>query len=293
MTARGLGLLTLTALSLLILTAGCGPARPGAITPTLPPASLWQLHYEAGIKAYQQGRYAEAQTQLEIALKEAEQLRLINLEDPKAPPTPDPGVPATLKALGDVFMAQGKFRDAEASYRRALEITNNTAGPDSAFAGMVLHSLGVLAMKEGRMGEADLQLNQAARIEEKQLGAGHPVFAASLKSLGDLYAAQGKRTEAELYYKRALGLREAALGSEHPDVAESLDGLVALYFAQGNVAQAKALHKRALAIRVKALGPDHPSIAASLEQFAAMVRGTDGMATAPVGNGGAASPGPR
>lgn len=71
----------------------------------------WQKYYESGEKAYEQGRYAEAEKQLKAALKEAEKLGLQNIR-----------VAASLNILAGVYVAQGRHTEAAPLLQRALTI---------------------------------------------------------------------------------------------------------------------------------------------------------------------------
>ncbi len=270
--------LLLTAMVVLLLLGGCGPPRPGAMTPTLPPASVWQLHYEAGLKASEEARYQEAEQLLTTALREAESLRLWNPDDPDARVPPDPSVASTRLALGNVYAIQGKNRDATEQYQQALRLATTTVGPGDPFAGMVLHRMGLHAARQGQFADAEGHYIDALSIIDRGVGSTHPATASVLQDLGNLYAAQGRMEDAERYHRRALAIREAALGPEDPAVADSLDGLMVVEFSRGRIGHAKGLHRRALQIRVKALGSDHPTVIASLGHFAELLRQAEATA---------------
>ncbi|MGH7166462.1 MAG: tetratricopeptide repeat protein [Nitrospiraceae bacterium] len=261
--------------AILALTS-CGPARPGAITPTLPPPGLWNTYMDEGQKAFQQERYAEAEKFFKAALEEAEKLRIVDADDPKSPGFGDPRVATSLISLADLYLAQGKADEAIPLYQQCLALTEATLGPEEPFVAIALDGLGRAYVTQGKHAEAEVLFRRAILINEKKLGANHPAVATSLSNLADLYVAQGKPAEAEALYKRALAIREASLGPNHLEVAASLNSLALLYFSQGNVAQAKPLYQQSLAIRAKVLGPNHPSFVASLEKFSTLLRKAEG-----------------
>ena len=219
----------------------------------------WQGHTEAGVKAYQQGNYPEAEKRLVAALKEAEGF------GPQ-----DPRLATSLNHLAVLYDAQGKYPEAEPLHKRALAIREKALGPEHADVALSLNNLAELYYNQGRYAEVEPLHKRALTIREKALGPEHPDVALSLNNLAEVYRVQGKYDEAEPFYKRSLAIREKALGPEHPDVAASLNNLGGLYDAQGKYAEAEPLYKRSLAIREKALGPEHPDVALSLNNLAGL-----------------------
>ncbi len=72
---------------------------------------VWKRYLDAGIKAYKQGRYAEAEMSFHAALKEAERF------GPE-----DSHLATSLNHLGEVYDAQGRYAEAERLHKRALAI---------------------------------------------------------------------------------------------------------------------------------------------------------------------------
>jgi CHAT domain-containing protein len=259
----------------------------------------WESRNSAGMVAYQQANYAEAEKQFAAAVGIAEQFgatdarlptslnnlaylyqtlgryaeaeplhkrALAILEQALGPEHPD--VATGLNYLAVLYHAQGRYSEAEPLSKRVLAIREKTLGPEHANVGESLNNLAELYRVQGRYAEAEPLHKRALAIREKALGPEHLDVAQSLNNLAELYRAQGRYAEAEPLYKRALAIWEKALGPEHPDVATSRNNLAELYRVQGRYAEAEPLYRRALAIREKALGPEHPDMAASLNNLA-------------------------
>jgi tetratricopeptide (TPR) repeat protein len=207
---------------------------------------------------YRQGKYAEATSVAQEALRVAE----ITF-GPE-----DPDVAISLNNLAMLYQDQGKYAEAEPLYERALRIWAKALGPDHPDVALSLNNLAMLYKDQGKYAEAEPLCQRALGIKEKALGAEHPDLARSLNNLAELYRAQGKYAEAEPLHQRALRIREKALGLDHPDVANSLNNLAELYRAQGKYAEAERLYQRALGIEEKALGAEHPDVAVSLNNVA-------------------------
>ena len=115
--------------------------------------------------------------------------------------------------LGTVCHAQGKFDDAERSYKQALAIREKAPGEPKRNLAPTLHNLGTLYLERGRNAEAEALLRRATlAIHEEGLGAEHVEVATSLDCLlVKACKAQGKRDEARQLEARALAIwdREA------------------------------------------------------------------------------------
>ncbi len=132
-----------------------------------------------------------------------------------------------------IYGAQGRHKQAEPLYRRALAIRETVLGrsiPIPRRASTI--SPGSISA-QGRYAEAEPLYRRALAIHETALGPEHPDTATGLNNLAGLYQAQGRYAEAEPLYRRALAIREKALGAEHPDTAASLNNLAGLYACPG------------------------------------------------------------
>jgi CHAT domain-containing protein/Tfp pilus assembly protein PilF len=176
-----------------------------------------------------------------------------------------------LTMQGAVYKAQGKYSEAEAFFKRALEINEKVRGPNHPDVATVLYNLAVAYRDEGKYVDAEGLYKRALAIYEKAHGSRHPDVATALVGLASLYDDKGNYSGAEELYKRALAIKEKALGANHPDVAESLNLLGTVYREEAKYAEAEDVHKRALAI-YEVLGNSHPGVAESLNRLAGLYR---------------------
>ena len=258
----------------------------------------WQGHMDAGVQAYLQQDYPEAEKQFTAAAKEAEQL------GPQ-----DPRLATTLNSLAETHRAQGRFEEAETFHKRALSIREKALGPGHAATAQSLNNLAAIYKAQRRYAEAIPLLKRALEINEKLLGRDHPDLAPDLKSLAELYRLQGRDSEAETLERRSQMRREPTVsadalwqsyiaaggrayqqgnyteaerqwgsalkeakrfGRQDPRLATSLNNLGELYRLQGRYAEAEQHYKWALAVLEKALRPAHPQVATSLNNLAAL-----------------------
>ena len=162
--------------------------------------------------------------------------------------------------LTTLYMQQGKYSEAKALCLRILDIWEQQRGPEDPQLAQVLNSLGKIYGREEKYSEAESCLQRALHIWEHSLDSEHPDLLYPLGSLADVYFRQKKYGEAEDCYQRALRIGESTLGSEHPEVTFSLCGLANLYFVRGQYDDAELLYLRALCIREQTLGSEHPAV---------------------------------
>jgi tetratricopeptide (TPR) repeat protein/nucleoside phosphorylase len=166
----------------------------------------------------------------------------------------------TLIDLGSVSSAVGRGEQATMYYERAVEMSEQTFGPEHPRAAQSLYHL---ALHWGGMGEYTLEeslLERALAGLEKASGPEHPDVAAILDSLGLLYYYLDDSERAEPLLERALAIREKAFGPDDIEIGASLHNLAILYRWQRKYEQAEPLLERALAIRESVLSAGHPAV---------------------------------
>jgi len=161
--------------------------------------------------------------------------------------------------FGNFYRDQGRLKDAEMMYNRALAGYEEALGPDHKSTLNTVHNLGNLYADQGRLKDAESIYNRALAGKEKALGPDHTSTLNSVHSLGLLYAGQGRLKDAEMMYNRALAGYEKALGPEHTSTLGTVNNLGLLYVDQGRHKDAEMMYNRALAGYEEALGPDHTS----------------------------------
>ena len=140
-----------------------------------------------------------------------------------------------------MYQSEGKYREADTLYRRALAIREKALGKNHPDVGSTLHDLADVNRTQGRYGEAKRLYRRALGIREKALGQHHPDVAATLNGLARVNQALGAHDDAAVLYRRALAIREKALGPDHPDAAATLDKLIVLFRTQGKSGEVKGL----------------------------------------------------
>ncbi|KAJ5975009.1 hypothetical protein N7481_008716 [Penicillium waksmanii] len=161
--------------------------------------------------------------------------------------------------LGDLYINQGKLKEAEEMFQRALAGYEKALGPDHTSTLKTVNNLGVLYKAQGKLKEAEEMFQRALVGYEKVLGPNHIHTLDIVNNLGGLCLNKGKLKEAEEIYQRALAGKEKSLGPDHISTLNTVNDLGGLYLNQGKLKEAEEIYQRALAGKEKALGPDHIS----------------------------------
>ncbi|MDR3638062.1 MAG: CHAT domain-containing protein [Isosphaeraceae bacterium] len=170
--------------------------------------------------------------------------------------------------LASTYDNLARYAEAEATFRRAVEIRQQAEGPDSQGVAFSLDGLATACVRLGRYPAAEAAYKRSLAIHQRVSGEASLEAAGVLHNLASLYEDQSRYPEAEASYKRSLAIVEQKYGADHPETVMGLQGLAGLRVKQGRFAEAEALLKRGLPIREKAYGPEHPNVAGLLQNLA-------------------------
>ncbi len=156
----------------------------------------WECYMRAGATAYQQGNYAEAVKQTEAALSAAEAF------GPN-----DPRLAGALNNLALIYLAQGRYAEAEPLHKRVLAIAEKALGPNDPRLAVALNNLAELYHAQGRYAEAEPLYKRSLAIFEKALGPAHPNVAQALENYAELLRKTNRQMEATAMEVRAKAIR--------------------------------------------------------------------------------------
>jgi CHAT domain-containing protein len=150
-----------------------------------------------------------------------------------------------LEALGETYLFQSLYPEAEPIYRRVLAIREKVAGPQHKSVLSTLDALANLYRLSNRPQLAEPLLKRALAEREGQLGPDSPQLAATLDDLAQVQIALQRFGDAEGSVRRALGL----VGERDPaQTAKLLTALSQIERGQGRLEEAAATLQRALAL---------------------------------------------
>ncbi len=174
----------------------------------------------------------------------------------------------TLTSQGDTLYEQGKYREAESAYRKALDIAGRVLGENHPDTAKNYLNLAISLKAQGRYGEAEPLYRKALDIAGRVLGENHPDTAAIYRSAASNLNHEGKYGEAAPLYSKALEIDRAVRGENHSDTAQSYNGVAYNLNAQGRYGEAEPLYRKALDINRAVLGENHRYTAASYNNVA-------------------------
>jgi tetratricopeptide (TPR) repeat protein len=131
----------------------------------------------------------------------------------------------SLHNLAKLYHDQGRYKEAENLYQRALTIRERAIGAEHPHNVYTLNSLAQFLLEQGQLERGEELCRRALTIREQKLGTRHPNYADSLATLALLYERRGDENRALQLYQQALASCEGKLMPEHPLVLRCQAGL--------------------------------------------------------------------
>jgi CHAT domain-containing protein/Tfp pilus assembly protein PilF len=236
----------------------------------------------AGLKQFQQGKFADATRTLQEALALYRKLYLRERY-----PDGHPELATALSNLAAVLRSAGEMDKARDYCEQALAM-DRALYPKAKFpdghpdVAIDLNNLGALLEAAGDFEQARGYYEQAlamrrALYPKAKYPEGHPQLATSLRNLGGLLFRTGEYEQARDYTEQALAMQrtlfpKAKYPAGHPDLAMTLNNLGSLLRSAGQYGQARESYEEALAMW-RALYPKakypagHPDLAMTLNNL--------------------------
>ncbi len=102
---------------------------------------------------------------------------------------------------------QGHYDQAVEMAKKALQVAEQTEGPNHPSVAAPLNNLATMFSTQGQYVQAEPLYNRSLAINEQALGPDHPNVAQDLEDLAALYRKSGREKEAEAPEKRAAAIR--------------------------------------------------------------------------------------
>jgi tetratricopeptide (TPR) repeat protein len=209
---------------------------------------------QMAVEQYREGHFGEAETLFLNALHGAEANK------------DDYSVALDLSGLGDIYQMEGRFREAEAAYRKSVSILRRTQDSNLAVA-IALHNLAASYTAAHRYRDALATLKEASQLAEKVQQPHEELAGQLLNSLGVLYFYKGKTGKAESLFQRAIHIYSAGGAIWAADLGQCLNNLAGLYRRKGQFQKSEDLYRRSIALTEERLGPSHPALTVTLESL--------------------------
>ncbi len=221
----------------------------------------WKKLFTQGMYAITSKDYAKAEQSLVSAVHEAERFGADDLR-----------IGSTENTLGLVYVAENKFKEAEAAYHKALLVFEKAYGEESLDVAHVNQNIAAVMFDEGQKAEALPYTRKAQQVYDGQLGGASASSATVLCMEGESWRAMKNFTEAEGVLRRCADIREADGGVQNADFGDAIYSLAQLYVDEGKYALADSRFKLAEKIRESTQGLTSPKLAQTLEEHAALLK---------------------
>lgn len=155
---------------------------------------------------------------------------------------------AALQRQAATLAQKGDYAAGAPLLERAVELLEQSAGPDAPKLGDTLNLLADLYATQGRLDEAEPLYRRVIAIREKAPGENRLDLAAALNGLAGLHKLEGRYADAERLYRRTLDIVEAAPSPPAFAVVTILNNLALIYQKQGRRDDAEPLYRRAVEV---------------------------------------------
>ncbi len=169
---------------------------------------------------------------------------------------------------GWLFFNRDDLATAEQHWRRAAELTKQTAGDGPTLA-QIYSDLGYLFLQDLETGKAQTWLNQAQQSLTAAGKAEHPVRAEILNNQSMVYSSQGQMQLAIVALRDAIRIVKRSYGEAHSDTIVLTANLAFQYVAAGQNQQAQPLWKEYIRLATDVFGSESTEVALGKLQYGA------------------------
>jgi len=167
-------------------------------------------------------------------------------------------LPGVFHELGFALTGVGELEEAEAAYRRSVELRRALPDPNPVRLARTLNNLGVVTRDLGRHGEAEEAFREAHALAGEALGADHPRTLVKGMHLARQLERRGASAEAEALLREQVDRVRERWGPTHWSVGQGWTRVGDLLFqVREDPAAAEGSYREAAWLYAEGLGPDH------------------------------------
>lgn len=161
------------------------------------------------------------------------------------------GVAIICMRLGDNYMSQKRYAEAEINYKRAVGILEKFFGPKDIEVATGLFKLAELFCKQNKLPEAEPFVWRTLELQQQALGSDHVDVAITLELLADLKSKQGSHEQAEMFFKSALSIKEKLYGADSSKLTSILEKAADIYAQMGRPEDSVPYYVRLVRLKQK------------------------------------------
>jgi len=155
------------------------------------------------------------------------------------------------------YAYQGKFADAEKSFRIVYDLMLKKYGPDHPVTFNAFMNIGNTVLQQDRFAEAETIYKQVLEGGRRVLGPEHPRTLLVMGNLGLVYLNQKRYPEAETLYRQLVDLKTRVIGADNRQTLVVTAALADVLRMENKLPEAEKLAREALEAERRVMGPDH------------------------------------
>ena len=183
-----------------------------------------------------------------------------------------PDTLASIKSVGMILQALGRYSEAEPYYREALDTSRRVMGNDDPVTLCSINDVGFLFAVQLRGNEAEPYFREALEGWRRLRGNDDADTITATNNLGMLLQKQGKLDEAEPYVRAALEGCRRLHGPDSPGTLSALNNMGHLLQVQRQLAAAEPYYREALEGGRRTRGDDHPETLNTVHNLGALLQ---------------------
>ncbi len=165
-----------------------------------------------------------------------------------------------LDLLADVFFGQGNYEASEKVSQEGVRIESALPHPDPMRMARRVHRLGMSRYRGGRSADAIPALKKGLELHEQAYGTEHEETISVMSELGAIYRAQGLHEEAQGCLRRSLRFKQNTFGADDPRAIQDLHQLAGSLEESGDTEAAAHEYERVMELKHRVLGRDMDEI---------------------------------
>jgi serine/threonine-protein kinase len=184
----------------------------------------------------------------------------------------DPAIAASLYALAQLDLREGKLEDAVRRLEAAIEIYRSSSSVHPRRLADALAELADNLEPLDRADDAVAAAREGYEILVRELGERHSQTATAGARLAQALTGAGRYDEARPLYESSLDAMDAELGATHATTMSSRNNYAIVLRLMGDVAAAEAVYRELIDAQRERYGSVDAEIAASLQNMATTVK---------------------
>src|SRR5215472_8994684 len=155
------------------------------------------------------------------------------------------------------YAYQGKFADAEKSFRTVYDLTLKKYGPDHPASFNAQMNVGNTVLQQDRFAEAETIYKQVLEGDRRVYGPEHPRTLLVMGNLGLVYLNQKRYPEAEALYRQLVDAKIRVIGADNRQTLVVKAALADVLRMEDKLPEAERIARESLEAERRVMGSDH------------------------------------